>query len=55
MCYLCINKIKEVQDEMTYKEKLISQIFRLLELIETEVNQPIISQIRGLLNNLLDV
>lgn len=39
---------------MTYRKRLIFQIFKLLELIETEKNQPTISQIRGLLNNLLD-
>ncbi len=55
MCYLCINKIKEVHNEMTKKERLIFQIFRRLELIENKENQSIISQIRGLLYNLLDV
>lgn len=37
---------------MSYKERLISQIFRLLSLIETEANQSIIRQIEGLLNTL---
>lgn len=37
---------------MTYKERLISQIFRLLSLIETSANQSIIKQIEGLLNAL---
>lgn len=37
---------------MSYKERLISQIFRLLSLIETEANQSIIRQIEGLLNAL---
>ena len=54
MYYLCINKIKEVNNEMTYRKRLIFQIFRLLELIETDKNQPMINQIRGLLYNLLD-
>lgn len=47
-------KIKErrCKNEMSYKERLISQIFRLLSLIETEANQSIIRQIEGLLNAL---
>ncbi len=40
---------------MTYRKRLIFQIFKLLELIETKKNQPTISQIRGLLYNLLDL
>lgn len=39
---------------MNYKERLISQIFRLLSLIETKENQSIIRQIEGLLNALRD-
>ena len=39
---------------MNYKERLISQIFRLLSLIETPTNQSIIRQIEGLLNALKD-
>lgn len=39
---------------MSYKERLISQIFRLLSLIETPTNQSIIRQIEGLLNALRD-
>ena len=52
--YLCSTKIKErrCKNEMSYKERLISQIFRLLSLIETEANQSIIRQIEGLLNTL---
>ena len=37
---------------MSYKKRLINQIFRLLALIETEANQSIIRQIEGLLNAL---
>lgn len=37
---------------MSYKNGLISQIFRLLALIETPKNQSIIRQIEGLLNAL---
>lgn len=37
---------------MSYKERLISQIFRLLALIKTPTNQSIIRQIEGLLNSL---
>lgn len=39
---------------MSYKERLISQIFRLLALVETPANQSIIKQIEGLLNSLRD-
>ena len=39
---------------MSYKERLISQIFRLLGLIETRANQSIIKEIKGLLNALRD-
>lgn len=39
---------------MSYKERLISQIFRLLALVETQANQSIIKQIEGLLNALRD-
>ncbi|GEM_PF-2012646 len=39
---------------MSYKERLISQIFRLLELIETPTNQSIIRRIEGLVNVLKD-
>nr|DAG63297.1 MAG TPA: hypothetical protein [Caudoviricetes sp.] len=39
---------------MSYKERLISQIFRLLALVETPANQSIIKQIEGLLNALRD-
>ena len=38
---------------MSYKRGLIYRIFRLLALIETEANQPIIRKIEGLLNELL--
>ena len=41
-------------NEMSYKERLIRQIFRLLSLIETKENQSIIRQIEGLLNALRD-
>ena len=37
---------------MDRKERLIAVIFKLLEVIETKRNQSIISQIRGLLNEL---
>ena len=37
---------------MTRKNQVISQIFRLLELIETPANHSIVAQIRGLLNEL---
>lgn len=37
---------------MTEKERLIRTIFRLLSLIENKSNQSIISQIRGLLNEI---
>lgn len=37
---------------MTEKERLIRIIFRLLSLIENKSNQSIISQIRGLLNEI---
>jgi len=37
---------------MSYKERLISQIFRLLSLIETPTNQSIVRQIEGLLKAL---
>lgn len=40
---------------MSYKERLISQIFRLLELIETPANQSIVRRIEGLLNALKEV
>lgn len=40
---------------MSYKQRLIGQIFRLLDLLETETNQSIINQIRGLLNALLEL
>lgn len=39
---------------MSYKERLINQIFRLLAIIETSANQSIIRQIEGLLNALRD-
>ena len=39
---------------MNRKERLISQIFRLLSLIETPANHSIIKQIEGLLNALRD-
>ncbi len=39
---------------MSYKERLIRQIFRLLSIIETKENQSIIRQIEGLLNALRD-
>lgn len=39
---------------MSYKNRLINQIFRLLALIETSENQSIIRQIEGLLNALRD-
>lgn len=37
---------------MTEKDRLIRIIFRLLSLIENKSNQSIISQIRGLLNEI---
>ena len=37
---------------MDRKERLIAVIFKLLEIIETRRNQTVISQIRGLLNEL---
>ncbi len=37
---------------MDRKERLIAVIFKLLEIIETRRNQSVISQIRGLLNEL---
>lgn len=37
---------------MNEKERLIVRIFELLELIENTKNQPILSQIRGLLEEL---
>lgn len=39
---------------MSYKNRLINQIFRLLALIETSENQSIIRQIEGRLNALRD-
>lgn len=36
------------------KKELVGHIFRLLELIEDETNQPIIEQIRGLLYELIN-
>ena len=39
---------------MDYKERLITQIFKLLSLIENKDNQSIIRQIEGLLNALRD-
>lgn len=39
---------------MSYKKRLIGQIFRLLELIETPANQSIIRRIEGLLDALKD-
>lgn len=39
---------------MSYKERLINQIFRLLAIIETPANQSIIRQIEGLVNALRD-
>ena len=41
-----------VTNEMSRKERLISQIFRLLALIEIPTNQSIIRQIEGLLDAL---
>lgn len=51
--YVCI-EIKKggVTNEMSRKERLISQIFRLLALIETPTNQSVIRQIEGLLDAL---
>lgn len=43
---------RRCRNEMNYKKRLISQIFRLLSLIETPTNQSIIRQIEGLLNAL---
>ncbi len=40
---------------MDRKERLIAVIFKLLEVIETKRNQSIISQIRGLLNELREM
>ena len=37
---------------MSYKERLINKIFRLLATIETPANQSIVRQIEGLLNEL---
>lgn len=55
--YLCSTIINErrCKNEMSYKQRLIGQIFRLLDLLETETNQSIINQIRGLLNALLEL
>lgn len=39
---------------MSYKNGLINQIFKLLQLIETPKNQSTIRQIEGLLNALRD-
>ena len=39
---------------MSYKERLIGQIFRLLALVENPANQSIVKQIEGLLNALRD-
>lgn len=47
-------KERRCRNEMSHKERLINQIFRLLAIIETEANQSIIRQIEGLLNALRD-
>lgn len=53
--YLCsVNKERRCTNEMSYKERLINQILRLLSLIETPDNQSIIRQIEGLLEALRD-
>lgn len=39
---------------MSYKERLVNQILRLLTIIETPANQSIIKQIESLLNALRD-
>ena len=53
--YLCsVNKERRCTNEMSYKERLINQILRLLALIETPDNQSIIRQIEGLLEALRD-
>lgn len=48
------NKERRCKNEMSHKERLINQIFRLLAIIETPANQSIIRQIEGLLNALRD-
>lgn len=40
---------------MTVKERLIAQIFNLLEIIENRSNQSIINKIRGLLYEVRDL
>lgn len=40
---------------MTRKNQVISQIFRLLAIIETEANHSTVAQIRGLLNELINI
>ena len=55
--YICnskTNKGRRCENGMSYKERLINQIFRLLAIIETPANQSIIRQIEGLLNTLRD-
>lgn len=53
--YLCsVNKERRCTNEMSYKERLINQILRLLALIEAPDNQSIIRQIEGLLEALRD-
>lgn len=37
---------------MKFKKRLIARILNLLDLIETQSNQPIVTQIRGLLYEL---
>lgn len=39
---------------MTEKERLADAIFRLLETIETDNNQPIVRQIKGLIYEFLN-
>lgn len=47
-----MSKRKEVYNEMTRKKWLIFRISQLLDLITTKENQPIVNQIKGLLNEL---
>ncbi len=39
---------------MNHKERVIRQIFRLLDVLETDANHSVVAQIRGLLNELIN-
>lgn len=56
LCSVIINQLTKKGGvyEMTEKERLIFRIIKLLNLIETTENQPIINQIKGYLYNLYE-